>query len=73
MYNGVATHWDGKYQVGEDLMVFNISKDNITIRKGAIQGRPWQPNVEKPASTKPTRNVKDLQTAMFKDKALKDY
>ena len=73
MYNGVATHWDGKYQVGEDLMVFNISKDNITIRKGAIQGRPWQPNVEKPASTKPTGNVKDLQSAMFKDKALKDY
>jgi len=72
-YNGVATHWDGKYQVGEDLMVFNISKKNITIRKAAIQGRPWQPNVEKPASNKPTRDVKELQTAMFKDKALKDY
>jgi len=72
-YNGVATHWDGKYQVGEDLMVFNISKKNITIRKGGIHGRAWQPNVEKPASHKPTRDVKELQTAMFKDKALKDY
>ena len=72
-YNGVATHWDGKYQVGEDLMVFNISKKNITIRKGGIHGRPWQPNVEKSASNKPTRDVKELQTAMFKDKALKDY
>jgi ribonuclease Z len=72
-YNGVATHWDGKYQVGEDLMVFNISKDKITVRKAAIQGRPWQPNVEKPASNKPTRDVKELQTAMFKDKVLKDY
>jgi len=53
--------------------VFNISKKNITIRKGGIHGRPWQPNVEKPASNKPTRDVKELQTAMFKDKALKDY
>ena len=72
-YNGVATHWDGKYQVGEDLMVFNISKKNITIRKGGIHGRPWQPNVEKPASNKPTRDVKELQTAMFQKKVLKDY
>ena len=72
-YNGVATHWDGKYQVGEDLMVFNISKKDITVRKGAIQGRPWQPNVVKPASDKPSRDVKDLQSAMFKDKVLKDY
>jgi len=54
-------------------MVFNISKDKITVRKAAIQGRPWQPNVEKPASNKPTRDVKELQTAMFKDKVLKDY
>ncbi len=72
-YNGVATHWDGKYQVGEDLMVFNISKDNITVRKAAIQGRPWQPNVEKPASNKPSRDVKELQTGIFQDKVLKDY
>lgn len=72
-YNGVATHWDGHYQVGEDLMVFNISKDQVTIRKGGIQGRPWQPNVEKPPSNTPTRNVKDLQTAMFQNKVLKDY
>jgi ribonuclease Z len=72
-YNGVATHWDGKYQVGEDLMVFNISKKDITVRKGAIQGRPWQPNVEKSPSNKPSRDVKELQTAMFKDKALTDY
>ena len=23
---GVASHWDGEYQIGEDLMVFNVSK-----------------------------------------------
>jgi hypothetical protein len=72
-YNGVATHWDGKYQVGEDLMVFNISKDDITVRKGAIQGRAWQPNVEAPPSNTPSRDVKKLQTAIFQDDVLKDY
>jgi hypothetical protein len=51
----------------------HISKKNITVRKAAILGRPWTTNVEKPASNKPTRDVKELQTAMFKDKALKDY
>lgn len=72
-YGGVAKHWDGKYQVGEDLMVFNISKDTITVRKGAIQGRPWQPNVLKPSSDTPSRDVKELQSDMFQDKVLKDY
>lgn len=72
-YNGVASHWDGKYQIGEDLMVFNVSKDAITVRKAGIHGRPWQPNVVKPASTTPTRNVHDLQSAMFQDDVLKDY
>lgn len=72
-YGGVASHWDGKYQVGEDLMVFNISKDDITVRKGAIHGRAWQPNVVKPASTTPTRDVKDLESEMFQTMVIKDY
>ncbi|XWN33036.1 MAG: guanitoxin biosynthesis MBL fold metallo-hydrolase GntH [Devosia sp.] len=72
-YNGVASHWDGKYQIGEDLMVFNVSKDTITVRKGGIHGRPWQPNVVAPAATTPTTNVKDLQSEMFQTEVLKDY
>jgi ribonuclease Z len=72
-YNGVASHWDGHYQVGEDLMVFNISKERITIRKGGIHGRPWQPNVLKAASSTPTLDVKDYQSAIFQEKALTDY
>lgn len=71
-YNGVASHWDGKYQVGEDLMVFNISKDAVTVRKAGIHGRAWQPNVVAPDSTTPTKNVKDLQSSLFKN-AIKDY
>ena len=72
-YNGVASHWDGHYQVGEDLMVFNISKERITIRKGGIHGRPWQPNVRKPASSTPTLDVKDYQSPIFQEKVLKDW
>ena len=33
---GVAAHWKGKYQIGQDLMVFNVSKDQILVRTGAM-------------------------------------
>ena len=39
IYNGIKTHWDGEYQLGEDLMVFNVSKDTITVRKAGIHER----------------------------------
>ena len=71
-YNGVASHWGGKYQIGEDLMVFNISKDAVTVRKAGIHGRPWQPNVVAPTSTTPTKDVKDLQSSLF-DNAIRNY
>jgi ribonuclease Z len=73
IYDGVKTHWDGEYQLGEDLMVFNISKDEITVRKAGIHERPWQPNVKQPASTTPTRKVEDLQTSAVFGQVLKDY
>jgi ribonuclease Z len=72
IYDGVRTHWDGEYQLGEDLMVFNISKDQIMIRKGGTHERPWQPNVIPPPSATPTLNVSDYQTDIF-DQAIKDY
>ncbi len=53
-------------------MVFNVSKDQITVRKGGVHERPWQPNVVMPASTTPMLNVKDYQTDIF-DQALTDY
>ena len=72
IYDGVRTHWDGEYQLGEDLMVFNISKDQIMIRKGGTHERPWQPNVIPPPSVTPTLNVSDYQTDIF-DQVIKDY
>ena len=45
-------------------MVFNVPKPGLIIRKGGIHERPWQPNVLKPASTRPTLNVKDYRTAI---------
>jgi len=70
---GVHSHWDGPYQIGEDRMVFNISKEQIIIRKCALQDRPWSTGVEQPSSTAPDLDNKNYRTAIFQEKALKDY
>jgi ribonuclease Z len=70
---GVAAHWDGPYQIGEDRMVFNVSKDKIVMRMGALQDRPWSAGVEQPSTTKPTLDNRNYRTAIFQDKVLKDY
>jgi len=70
---GVHAHWDGPYQIGEDRMVFNISKKQILIRKCALQDRPWSTGVDQPASTAPALDNKDYRTAIFQEKVLKDY
>jgi ribonuclease Z len=71
--NGVASHWKGKYQIGEDLMVFNISKDKILIRSGAIHTRPWTVTVIPPASNTPTLNVKGFQSEKIFGTVITDY
>src|SRR5206468_5284017 len=71
--NGVASHWKGKYQIGGDLMVFNISKEKILIRSGAIHTRPWTVTVIPPASNTPTLNVKDFQSEKIFGTVIKDY
>jgi ribonuclease Z len=71
--NGVASYWKGKYQIGEDLMVFNISKDKILIRSGAIHTRPWTVTVIPPASNIPTLNVKGFQSEKIFGTVITDY
>ena len=71
--SGVASHWSGEYQIGEDLMVFNVSKEKITIRSGSLHQRPWAVNVIQPASTTPTLNAKDYQSASIFGSVIKDY
>jgi len=71
--SGVASHWSGEYQIGEDLMVFNVSKENITIRSGGLHQRPWAVNVIQPASTTPTLNAKNYQSASIFGSVIKDY
>lgn len=70
---GVASHWNGDYQIGEDLMVFNVSKEKITIRSGGIHTRPWAVNVVKPASNTPTLNVEDFRKESIFGSVIKDY
>jgi ribonuclease Z len=70
---GVATHWGGPYQIGEDRMVFNVSKKQIMIRKAALQDRPWSTGIEQPSTTKPTLDNRNFRTSIFQEKVLKDY
>ncbi len=70
---GVHSHWDGPYQIGEDRMVFNVSKEQIMIRKCALQDRPWSTGVEQPSSTAPDLDNKNYRTAIFEEEVLKDY
>ena len=51
-YSNSDSDRKANYQIGEDLMVFTLSKDSdqynkLTIRKGGIHERPWNPNVVK--------------------------
>jgi ribonuclease Z len=69
----VHKHWDGPYQIGEDRMVFNVSKKQIMIRKGALQDRPWSTGIEQPSTTKPTLDNRNFRTAIFQEKVLKDW
>jgi ribonuclease Z len=73
LVRGVSKHWGGEYQIGEDRMVFNISKDAVTIRKGALQDRPWSTGVEQPSSTSPDLDNRNYRTNIFKDDVLTDY
>jgi ribonuclease Z len=70
---GVAAHWKGKYQIGQDLMVFNVSKDQILVRSGAMHTKPWTVVVIPPASNTPTLNVKDFRSEKIFDTVIKDY
>jgi ribonuclease Z len=71
--NGVAAYWKGKYQIGQDLMVFNVSRDKILIRSGPMHTKPWTVTVIPPASNTPTLNVKDFQSEEIFGTVIKDY
>jgi ribonuclease Z len=73
IFRDVHVHWDGPYQIGEDRMVFNVSKDHILVRKGALQDRPWSTGIEQPSTTKPTLDNRQFRTNIFETKVLTDY
>jgi len=68
---GVHRFWDGPYQIGEDRMVFNISKKQILIRQAALQERPWSTAVKQPTTTAPSLDIRGLRTSIFEKKVLK--
>jgi len=70
----VSVHWKGPYQVGQDFMVFNISKSKkeILVRQAAVNERSWSPNVEK-AKGKIPLNPADYRSNAIFGKEIKDY
>ena len=63
--DGVRCHWAGHYQMGEDLMVFNVSKKGILIRNSIVHERPWGATVSKGPASGPTKQAKRYQTSIF--------
>lgn len=54
--DGIRENWVGPYQIGVDFMVFNVSKDQIRVRKAAINERSWGAYTDEPQSTEPALN-----------------
>jgi ribonuclease Z len=70
----VGVHWNGPYQIGEDFMVFNVSKskNQITVRQAAVNERSWTPNVQKATGTLPL-NPADYRSQAIFGQEIKDY
>jgi ribonuclease Z len=79
LIGAVQASWDGEYQIGEDLMVFTVSKATArpTIRKCGIHERPWGVSVEQRDATSPMfrdqpLNVSDYRTPSLFGRVLQD-
>ena len=79
LVEGVRSSWAGEYQIGEDLMVFTISKSAAkpTIRKGYIHERPWGVTVVQRQDSDPKfqdqpLNVQEYRTPRIFAEKLKD-
>jgi ribonuclease Z len=70
----VGVHWKGPYQIGQDFMVFNVSKSKsqIAVRQAAVNERSWTPNVQKATGTFPL-NPADYRSQAIFGQEIKDY
>jgi ribonuclease Z len=79
LIGAVRVSWDGEYQIGEDLMVFTLSKSapRPTIRKCGIHERPWGVTLEQRDAASPKfrdqpLNVREYRTPEVFAQKLKD-
>ena len=79
LIGAVRASWDGEYRIGEDLMVFTLSKSapRPTIRKGGIHERPWGVTLEQrdPSSARSRGqplDIADYRTPGVFDRKLRD-
>ncbi len=49
--DGIRKYYDGPLALGQDLMVFNVSKDRITQRMGVGPKNPWMHTEAKATGT----------------------
>lgn len=70
----VSVHWDGPYQIAQDFLVFNMSKakNQILVRRAAINERSWPVNVEKPKHGPPL-NIANYRSKSIFGQKITDY
>lgn len=68
----IRVNWKGPYQIGMDFMVFTISKDNISVRKAAINEQSWGANVQSPSTSSAPLNSDDYRSPEIFDRAITD-
>ena len=78
LVDGVRASWDGAYQIGEDLMVFTITKSapKPTIRKCYVHERPWGVTLVQRQESDPKfhgqpLDIQDYRTPRIFDEQLK--
>ncbi len=49
VYERIRSTYDGPLSMADDFMVWNVTKDDITVRMAAIEERTWSPPLAAPA------------------------
>jgi len=61
--DSIREHYDGPLVISRDLMVFNISHDEITQRMGVGPENPWVQGIEETPDTPPELDINDYRSS----------
>lgn len=69
----VRVHYDGEIRIGEDMMVFNITKDKVTQRMGVGPDRAWWKTEHRDKAGEPPETIDTLMEQWLKDALITEY